>query len=458
MSGDTLVILLVNLLLVLFGVGLMPLLGLAATPRQLLLRLPLAFAVGIATAGVLGQALELARVPLGPIGLTILALAALAGGSAKLLREDASQGPDPARAPALSIGVGLVSLGFALALLLHAAHAYAVRPLREYDGWVIWATKARALFELGGVDGAVFANDVYDHADYPLLLPTLEAIGFRALGEFDGTALHLQLAALAFAFVGAAWTISRASSSPAVAGLATLAAVSAPAVLTQLGWNYADIQVAMLCSLGVAALAAWLQADEPWLLRAGVLFLAAAALTKSEGTMFALAAFAALLVVLVFSRRDRLRPALLGLGILVLAILPWRVYVAVNDIHPADYELSNLVDVEYLADHSNRLRPTVSELAEELAKTSNWGLLLPLVGCAFATALLRRRYAVASFGGLWLAFSFVGLLLVYWISELELEPDLFNTSYRTIATPLLGAALLVPQLVGRDSVPVGTDS
>ena len=72
--------------------------------------------------------------------------------------------------------------------------------------------------------------------------------------------------------------------------------------------------------------------------------------------------------------------------------------------------------------------------------------------------LLRRRYAVASFGGLWLAFSFAGLLLVYWISELELEPDLFNTSYRTIATPVLGAALLVPQLVGRDSVPAGTDS
>ena len=458
MSGNVVVILLVNLVLLLLGVGLMPLLGLAATPLQLLLRLPLAFAVGIATAGVFGQALELARVPLGPVGLTILAVAALAGGSLKLLRESASEEPARPGSSRLSFGVGLASLGFALVLLLHAAHAYAVRPLREYDGWVIWATKARALFELGGVDGAAFANDVYDHTDYPLLLPTLEAIGFRALGEFDGTALHLQLAALAFAFIGAAWTISRASASPAVTGLAILAAVSAPAVLTQLGWNYADIPVAMFCALGAAALAAWLQADEAWLLRVGVLFLSAAALTKSEGTMFALAALAALLAVLAVSGRNRLRPALLGLGVLVLAILPWRVYVAVNDLHPADYELSNLVDAGYLADHADRLRPTVSELAEELAKTSNWGLLLPLVGCAFATALLRRRYAAASFGGLWLAFSFAGLLLVYWISELELEPDLFNTSYRTIATPVLGAALLVPQLVGRDSVPVGTDS
>ena len=447
MTGDVVVLVLVNVLMALFGIGLMLLLGIARTPRQLLRRAPLAYGLGLAATGVVGSTFELLHAPLGPVELTVLAVASLAGGGFKLLTREHED--EPVERPSrVSLGVGLSAVAIAFLLLAQAAYAFSVRPLREYDGWVIWATKARALYALDGVRDVVFANGAYEHNDYPLLLPTLEAIGFRALGHFDGTLLHLQLAGLAFAFLGAAWTVSRATASPAVTGLALAAIVSAPYVLIQLGWNYADIPLAMLCALGVAAFAGWLRAREAWLLPTAVVFLAAGALTKSEGLMFSLAAFASALGLLAVSERARLKPLLLGLGALVAAILPWRMYVAARGLHPQDYQLSNLFDPSYLADASGRLRPAATELLDQMAQTDNWGLLVPLAACAFATAVLRARYDVAIFGAVWLVLSFSGLMLIYWISELELGDNLFETSYRTIATPLLGAGLLVPPLVG----------
>jgi hypothetical protein len=446
-TGDIVVLVLVNVLMALLGVGLMLLLGIARTTRQLLVRAPLAYGLGLAATGVLGSALELVHAPLGAVELTILAVASLAGGGFKLFtREPEDERVE--RPSRLSLGVGLVSAAVALVLVAQAAHAYSVRPLREYDGWVIWATKARALYSLDGVRDVAFANTAYEHPDYPLLLPTVEAIGFRALGHFDGTLLHLQLAGLALAFLGAAWTISRATASPAVTGLTLAAIVSAPAVLAQLGWNYADIPVAMLCALGVAALVGWLRSREAWLLPTAVVFLAAGALTKSEGLMFSLAAFLAALGLVAVAERARLRPLFIAGGAFVALILPWRLYVLAKGLHPQDYELSNLFDPGYLADASYRLRPAATELLDEMTKSGNWGLLLPLAACALVTALLRARYDVAIFGAAWLVLCFAGLLLIYWINENPLDDDLFNTSYRTIATLLLGAGLLVPPLVG----------
>src|SRR5258707_15858208 len=60
------------------GAALLRLLGLAGRPQQLLGRLPLAYAVGLVTTGILAAELALADVPVGWVALVLVTVAALA--------------------------------------------------------------------------------------------------------------------------------------------------------------------------------------------------------------------------------------------------------------------------------------------------------------------------------------------------------------------------------------------
>src|SRR5262249_6952860 len=150
-----------------------------------------------------------------------------------------------------------------------------------------------------------------------------EALDFRAMRAFDGTLVHLQLLGLAVAFVGGAWTLLRGHAPRILLAAALLAILTAPSFFNQLQTNFADIPVAMLLALCVAALAAWLRSGEPGLLAAAALFLAGAALTKEEGELYTAAAFA---VAAVLSRRRQLKALGLAALAVVLVDLPWRVW------------------------------------------------------------------------------------------------------------------------------------
>src|SRR5262249_28325145 len=119
--------------------------------------------------------------------------------------------------------LGVAAFVVALVLLGHATRAFAVRPLVEWDGWAIWGMKARALYDFGGVAHGVFTTAPYGPLQHPLFLPALEATGFRAMGAFDGTLIHVQLALLAFGFVAALWTLLRERVPAALAGATILA-------------------------------------------------------------------------------------------------------------------------------------------------------------------------------------------------------------------------------------------
>src|SRR5262249_49770689 len=157
-----------------------------------------------------------------------------------------------------------------LAVLVAAS---SVKPLLETDGWQLWALRARALYELGRPAAPVFTSTLYPGQPYPLWLPALEAADFRFMGAFDGTVVHLQLAGLAIAFVGGAWILLRRSAQPFLLAVALLVIVTAPTVFNQLRTNFADIPLALLTALGVAALAAWMQSGAAGLLPAAALFL-----------------------------------------------------------------------------------------------------------------------------------------------------------------------------------------
>jgi hypothetical protein len=437
-------LLVANALYFAIGVGLLPLLRIAGDRAALVARLPLAYLVGVATTGILSAHLALIDVPVGLVELVVLAAVVLFFG---LRRAQAAVGSEPEARPSeppWSRVVGVASLLVALVLLAHAWATYEIRPLLEWDGWAIWGTKARALYEFGGATGPVFTSDAYLPLQHPLLLPSLEAMDFRAMGVFDPTLVHVQLLLLAFGFVLAFVSLLRDRVPLALVGSTALALVSAEPVLKQLSTNLADVPLALFVAAGLVGTGRWLATGERWPLAAGALFLGAASLTKSEGLFFALAA---LLALAPFAWR-RWRELAVTAGAVVAIVLPWRLFVALRDLPLVEYRFRDALSPGYLSDHADRVGPAFRGLGDELL-SGEWGLLVPLFLVAVVTAVLARRYALAGFAVLWAALSFAGLVVVYWISTIPVELALVWSGDRTIITLVVGAAALVPLLASR---------
>lgn len=440
MSG----ILLANALYLAIGVGLLPLLRIAGDRAELLARLPLAYLVGLASVGIVAAHLALVDVTLGLVELVVLAAVVLFLGLRRArapagARNTVSRAPEPRWARA----VGVAALLVALVLIGHAWATYELRPLLEWDGWAIWGTRARALYEFGGATGPVFTSEVYLPLQHPLLLPSLEAIAYRAMGVYDPTLAHVQLALYAIGFLLAFVALLRDRVPFALVGLGALAILSAEPVLKQLSTNLADVPLAFFVSLGLLGLGRWLASREHWPLVAGALFLGAASLTKSEGLFFALAA---LLAVAPFAL-GRLRELALAALAVGLIVLPWRLFVAVEDLPIVEYRFRDALSPGYLSDHSDRVEPALRGLGAEIF-TWDWGLLVPFAAAAIVAAALARRSALAAFAALWAALAFAGLVLVYWISTIPIELALVWSGDRTIATIVVGAASLATLLAG----------
>jgi hypothetical protein len=440
-SANVLAIGVANVLMLVLGAGLLPLLRVAVTPRELVSELPLAYAVGIAGTGILAAELALVHVPVGKVGLPLLAFGTLALGLWRLERN----GPAPARR-----GVSLWTLPAAAALaaaavyLANAARLFDVKPLVENDGWALWGLRAQALFEAGHPFAPVFTEAPYPALQYPLFLPELEAIDARFMSAFDGTAIHVQLLLLAVAFAAGAWTLLRPYAPSLLLALALLAVLTAPAFFGQLQTNSADVPLAMAIALGVAALAVWIRTGARGLLPTAALFLTAGAMTKNEGELFALTAF---LAAFAATPRARLRPLLGAAGAWLALIVPWHLWLLSHDVTGTTWKLSHLVHPGYLADNAHRVGSAARQLLDQVWLASSWSRLPWLVVAGFGLALLLRRFRVASFGAAWLLLSFGGLLLVYWSSPLTLEHNLYNSADRTIDTLVITGVLLVPVLL-----------
>jgi hypothetical protein len=428
-----------NAVMLVLGVGLLPQLRLAATRRELVTRLPLAYAVGVAATGILAADLAVIGIPVGWIALSLLAAGSLALGLRRVGRAAGTW-----RRPGLRELPPLAILGVAVAFLAWSARLFALQPLSNSDGWAIWGLRARALYDFGHPIAPVFTSPPYQALQHPLWLPALEALDFRAMRGFDGTVVHLQLLGIAVGFVGGAWLLLRDHAPRLLLAATLLAILTAPTFFNQLPSNFADVPLAMLIALGSATLVAWLRSDGTGLLPAAALFLGAAAITKNEGELFVLAALVSAAVV---ARRQQRRPlAWAALAVLVID-LPWRIWVQVHHVKIAEYSLSNLVNISYLRAHADRVWPSAHELLFQIRLTQSWSylVLLVIVGLAFALAL--RRYRLVLYSSLWLLLSFAGLVAIYWISTKPLAYGLSGSSDRTIDSLVIGGALLAPVLL-----------
>jgi hypothetical protein len=432
----------VNVLILALGAGLLPRLRLAHTWRQLLGRLPLAYAVGLAATGILAADLAVVAVPVGWVALSVLTAASLAAG---LWRLPLGEWRRPKIA--LTALPAYAVLAVTAAFVVPAFRLATVKPLYAIDGFGIWGLRAHALYLFGHPIPAVFANPAYQALQHPLLLPALEALDARAMGTFDGTLVQIQLVGFAVAFVGGAWGLLRDRVPPLLLAAVLLAVITTPTFIYQLQSNYADVPLALFIALGVATLALWLRRGGEGLLPAAALFLGAAALTKNEGEMFSLTAFAAAAFV---AQRAQLRSLALAALFVIAVDLPWRIWLWAHHVKIAEYSLSNLFSPSYLYDRRGRVGPSAHELLRQLLRFEAWSYVLPLVLLGLAGALLVRRYRPAAFAGLWLLLSFAGLVAIYWISTNKVGSHLADSSDRTIDSLVFGGALLVPVLLSTE--------
>lgn len=426
-------LLLLQVVFLALGAGSLAAFGIVRTRAELRARLPVAYLVGVAVGGIVAAHLALIQAGVGVTEIVVLAVLVWLVAWRRLRADGAAP-----RAPYDVVGV--LAFLVALVALAHLTRMLETRPLYEWDGWAIWATKARAVFEFGGAYSPVFTT--YPPVQHPIFLPAIEAIDFHALGRFDGTLVHVQLGLLGFGFAAALWSLLRERAEPWLAGLVVLALATATGFEQQLSTNYADVPLAIFVALGAVCLARWLAEGDPALAKLAALFLGTATLVKAEGLLFAAAA---LVAALAAGGRPRLRGTLYAALAVALILLPWRLYVAVHHLKNPEYTLGNAVNPVYLARHADRLWPAVRSVGGH-AFSFDWGLLLPLALVAIALALWSARSRLAVYALLWTLLSFLGIVLVFWISVVPVELTLRWAAYRTVVALVVGAASLAPLL------------
>jgi hypothetical protein len=427
-----------NALMLVVGLGLLPWLKVASSWREVAGRSGLAYLCGLVATGILAANLALVHVSVGWVALTVFAVVA-AGSGAWRLR--GTQLPSWRRPSWLT----LAGLAVLTAILVEYGRAFAVAPLNRYDAWAIWALKGHALYAFGWADPAVFAGSEYRFAnqDYPLLLPALEAVDFHAMGAFDTQTLHLQFLLFLVAALLALVALLRDRVPALVLWPSLFAFALAPAVFDQLLTAYADVPLALIFAVGVAAGGRWLVTNERWSLAVATLCFAGALLTKNEGSLFVLSAFVGLLI----AARGRWRAlAIAGAADLAL-LLPWKVYVRIHDIESINYSLGDSFDVDHISGRLGVLRIAFRTLGGEMIDPLKWGLLVPLFALLVISGLAIGLRALPLFAIVFTILSWVGLSWIYVITHFEYSSYLDSTKERVIASIVLACAALTPLLV-----------
>jgi hypothetical protein len=426
-----------NALMLVAGLGLLPWLGVARSWRDLAKRWGLSYLCGLAATGILAAHLALVHVSVGWVELSVFAVAAAGAGAWRLRGTEPPSWQRPA-------WITLAGLAVLAAVLVEYGRTFAVAPLNRYDAWAIWALKGHALYAFGWADPSVFAGAEYRFAnlDYPLLLPAVEAVDFRAMGAFDTRVIHLQFLLFLAASLLALAALLRDRVPSLLLWPSLVAVALAPAVFDQLLTAYADVPLALIFAVGVAAAGRWLITNELWPLAVAALCFAAALLTKNEGSLFVLAAFLGLFV----AARERWRPLAIAAAVDVALLLPWKVYVRIHDIESINYSLADSFDVDHISGRLGVLRIAFRTLGGEMIDPLKWGLLVPLFALLAIAGLITRPRALPIFAGVLTLVSWLGLSWIYVISHFEYSSYLGSTKERVIAAIVLGGAALTPLL------------
>lgn len=233
-------------------------------------------------------------------GLAAAIVRRIAAGAALPARQDRLRGGFPRR---LSVWVrdlgGPLQAGCVLAaalICLGVLAEAASNPVHDWDGRITWSAQARYIRAEGTVDASVLRDSRWyiSHPQYPLLLPVAQVAALEAFAA--GPDSHLQRAIYAAFFPALLLVVydgARRSAGRTAAGLVVLAAAAVPFFTFGEGGafsTYSDLPLA--CFYGAAGVVLLAPRPRPACGLAAGLLLAAAVLTKNEGSLLAILALA----------------------------------------------------------------------------------------------------------------------------------------------------------------------
>lgn len=322
-----------------------------------------------------------------------------------------------------------LALAIGTRLAFAASHSASV----VNDEYAIWSLRGRALSLAGRLDPALFANAdaLYQHQDYPLLVPALVAWTDRWGG--GDAAWHVQVALMTAALlVVIGWGVTRLAN-PLAGIVAVLAAVVPNAVATHTMRVYADLPTCAYAVALVLLLLLWMRDRTAWTLRLGMVMAAGAVLTKNEGALFV--AFACVAVAAVARHRRPLVPLAAG----VAAYLPWFVWSRLHDI---GNDVVNADAGGRAALSAARLGQIADGMRESWPLPYWWLLLLAaavwLGDKAVAAVLLATTVASVAVLG-----------LIYVVTPLEVTSHIASSAPRVLMFPALLTAIGTPLLLAK---------
>jgi Dolichyl-phosphate-mannose-protein mannosyltransferase len=447
--NDTVRLVALNVGVATAGATLLVLAGFPVRRGWLLTIAGLAPAVGLASCGLAAAVGAMVGIDVGVPAVALMVVAGLAGAGFVLARRPLGRGSlEPARRrPVLDRVVEAALLALLAYLSLGVVRLAAATGLEAWDGWALWAPKAHALFVGGDVWGPVFRDPEYfmQHQEYPVLLPALDALSSEAIGRFDITLVDVEAALVVVSFAWAAWALLRLVVAPAVAAAVAVALLGGTPLIGNVVVNYADSVVAAFTALGILALLVWLTRGASIALVPAAVFLAAAASTKGEGLLFAVAAIiAAAVSARGFGRSVRSVVAFAAAVLVVPAL--WAVVDRLNGPGAENIRADALIDPVYLVEAADRITTSATRLTSEIVDA--WPLASLIVVAAIAAVCVARLWWPALFVALWTGLSFGGLVGIYYLSTNPIDWLLTTSADRVVFSVVLGAATSAPLLVG----------
>jgi hypothetical protein len=429
MTADLFGLLLVNACFFAAGAGVTAVCGWWRGVRQLGRSLGLAYLAGVATFGVAAQLLCVLGASLAR--WQVIAICAVAGSGVVVGRQKVSDTFTRSLTPVWPAAV------LALFLALIAVDLW-WQPLWTYDAWTFWTPKAHALVALNGLHAPWFSAADLPNKDYPLLLPAVEAAGFRFTGYETGL-LDIQSLLFLVAFLRAVYEAGMVRARPIVLWAVLALLVAAPSVVDQLASAEADIpEAALFAAAGLCAYL-WLTEQRRGALPLAAVLAAGAAATKVEGVAFTIALFVSLAVV---SRRWPAVAA--GAAALAAGVLPWRLWMRSHDV--ANQAAIGRFGLHSLVSHLPRAPEAAAYLVVKMLDPRAWLVLVPLVAFVIVQAGRSGVRRPVAFVVATTVLAFAGLVLAYWTTPLPFHEHL-ATSARRVITGIVFFGAAVAALV-----------